>query len=525
MAMSASGRACLSNEATYFDDPLAVPAADVMVFGAVMNQPSNLKRNGVYNFLGSTLPIFVSLVTIPLYLSHVGAAGYGILTIVWMLQGYFGFFDMGLARATSNQIAKLQDATNAERESVLWTALLLNAGLGLVGGVVLYFFGSLVIDHFVQTTDVMRQQVASVMPWVGASVPITTVSGALVGSLEGREKFGVLNAVQLGNMFLFQTIPLIASYVIGPDVRILIPAAIMGGIASVVFLAIAVVTSFPIRFSSGPRREHIRPLFGYGAWVSVSNFIVPIMEAADRFIISSALGPAAVAQYNVPYNLSIRVRILPSVLARTIFPRMSAQDSSTSLLFFVQAATLLAATLTPVIVLGIFAMGPFITLWIGPGFAATAAPIGCVLLIGIWFNSLATVPGTYLQAQSRPGVVARLQLWQIAPFLLVLWWSIHHFGLLGAAWVWTARVIIDAVLLFKATSRSRELMRLAYPAIILLGASYLVNLLFVSSIWQAVLCGLPMVLCACAWSLRTEPYFGEAFRTMMHRLTKTRNAT
>lgn len=486
----------------------------------LMSNASSLKRNGIYNFLGSTLPIFVSLVTIPLYLSHVGAAAYGVLTIVWMLQGYFGFFDFGLSRATANQVAKLADASAAERESVFWTALILNTGLGMVGGVVLYFFGGFVIEHFVQVQDSIRNDVLHVMPWIAASVPITTVSGVLVGSAEGRENFGLLNAVQLGNMFIFQTLPLFASYVIGPDLQILIPASIVGGLISVVVLSTAAIYGFPLRLAGGPKRRLVKTLFSYGAWISVSNFILPIMEAADRFIISSTLGAAAVAQYNVPFNLAIRVRIIPSVISRTIFPRMSAQDSGTSLDFFEKATRLLAAIVTPIIVLGIFGMNPFIHFWINPTFAFQSAPIGCILLVGIWFNSLASIPTTYLQAQARPGLVARVQLWQAGPFFLVLWFSIHHFGLFGAAWAWTARVIVDYGLLAFVANQSKKMIRFCIFPAILIVLAFAINDFFATTIFRAVLFGLPMVMVALLWAARAEPRAREQVKSLFSALNR-----
>lgn len=61
------------------------------------------------------------------------------LALVWLFLGYFGFFDPGISRAASFHIARLHADEHAdERESVFWTALLINLGFGLAGGIIAY---------------------------------------------------------------------------------------------------------------------------------------------------------------------------------------------------------------------------------------------------------------------------------------------------------------------------------------------------------------------------------------------------
>jgi O-antigen/teichoic acid export membrane protein len=93
-------------------------------------------------------------------------------------------------------------------------------------------------------------------------------------------------------------------------------------------------------------------------------------------------------------------------------------------------------------------MKPFLRLWIGTGFAEIAAPVGQLLLIGVWINSLAWVPLGLLQGQGRPAIVAKLHALELVPYVAILWIGMAWAGLPGAAWAWVLRVAIDALLMF-----------------------------------------------------------------------------
>ena len=78
-----------------------------------------LRINFIVNLLSPAMRIAVALVTVPIYLHHVGEARYGVMSIVWVLLGLFGFLDLGLSRAVTNALAKLRDAPQAHRARVL----------------------------------------------------------------------------------------------------------------------------------------------------------------------------------------------------------------------------------------------------------------------------------------------------------------------------------------------------------------------------------------------------------------------
>jgi len=109
-----------------------------------------LKRSFALNLLSPLFRVAVAFVTTPIYLHHVGEARFGVITIVWILLGLFGFMDLGLSRAATNALARLRDATQAERARVLLTTIALNFCFGLIGGVLLYVIGGFPLAQFCQ---------------------------------------------------------------------------------------------------------------------------------------------------------------------------------------------------------------------------------------------------------------------------------------------------------------------------------------------------------------------------------------
>lgn len=490
-----------------------------------MNAKPSLRQSAIFNFLGSLLPTFVSLATTPVYLHHIGAQRYGVLAILWMLQGYFGFFDLGLSAATSNRIAQLSEATPEERESVLWTALLLNLGFGLVGALVLFAFMHLMLAQF-DIGPGLLAELRPALPWISCLVPLTNLISVCNGAMSGREQFGPANAVQVPVVMLFQLIPLGAALVFGPSLRYLVFATLAASVSSLVITFAMTARVFPLRLAAGPARRHVGQLFSYGAWISISSLATPVLETADRLLIGSVLGPQAVAYYQVPFSLAVRVRLLPSVIARTLFPRLSALDHHNAAQLSRAAVRGLTAALTPAVVFGIFLMQPFLSLWVGHDFAGKAASVGETILLGVWINCLGYIPGCHLQATGRPGIVARFQAVELVLFLIGLWWALHAWGVLGAALAWSARCAVDGVLLFWAARFGpKQLRQLCVPALLVLAAyagSYALDPLSFAgaAAWLALTCA------ALAWSVSAEPRVGayvvRVFRMFVSSVEHTR---
>jgi O-antigen/teichoic acid export membrane protein len=409
----------------------------------------SVSRNTVINAAGYAVPVLLSIAVVPAYLHRIGDARYGVLAVIWVVFGYFRAFDMGLGRTTTNEVARLNTASAEERSTVVWMSIALNAGLGVVGGLILYFATPLFVVHLLHVDGAPRTEALAAAPFIGLGVPLVTISSVLTGALEGRERFGTVNSLEsIVNLF-FQLGPLAVAYLYTPNLEWLVAAAIAAqGVRTILGFA-ACIYQVPLRRPTFERKR-LRRLASYGGWVTLTTLLTPVLSSADRPFISARLGAAPVAHYAVPYNLVSRLWIVAFSVSRALFPRMSAVQGDEARALGAQAVRVLSALLTPIVVVGLVLLDPFLRVWLGDSFGGASAACGEILLVGVWLNSFALVAFTLLQGQGRPDLAAKFHLYEALPYLLLLWIGVSAAGIEGVAAVWTFRIAVDTALMFAA---------------------------------------------------------------------------
>nr|MBP8285682.1 flippase [Rhodoferax sp.] len=66
-----------------------------------------------------------------------------------------------------------------------------------------------------------------------------------------------------------------------------------------------------------------------------------------------------------------------------------------------------------------------------------------VLLLAFGVNALAQIPFTALQAVGKVRHVALLHSFELLPYAVLVFFAISWMGLVGAAWAWLVRSIVD----------------------------------------------------------------------------------
>ncbi|MNC25172.1 hypothetical protein D3C75_732490 [compost metagenome] len=172
------------------------------------------------------------------------------------------------------------------------------------------------------------------------------------------------------------------------------------------------------------------------------------MAYFDRFIVSNQLGAQTVAFYTAPSEIISRLSIIPGAFARALFPHLSYSTSAEERNKNKRKITLILFILClPIVIAGSLLAEYIMVLWMGPSFSGSPGIVLIILLFGFLFNSLAQVPFASIQSRGYAKFTAFVHMGELLPYLALLFYSIHHYGVIGAAIAWSIRMLVDYIVL------------------------------------------------------------------------------
>lgn len=411
------------------------------------------------------LPILVALVSIPLLIGLLGEARFGVLTIAWLVFGYFSLFDMGLHRALTQMVSKALGASQYDRiTGLFWTSLFLMATAGVVGAVIVWFTA----PHIVQSlkipgelTRTMQDQIqletlyAFMLMAVG--LPVLSSSAGLRGMLEAHQKFSSIAMIQLWHGAWTFLGPLFVAWFLKPDLAWIVGGLLVGRLITWLAYFILATKAAPqvwdrVRID----RSAIKPLLYFGGWMTLTNAVVPIVLYGDRFIIGTIIDTEAVAHYVTPAEIVFKLLIIPNAILGVLFPAFAMtfdSDRKRTKELFVHGIQGSLLVLLPVVI-GVVALAPeLLSIWLRIGmnnadaldFAEISSPVLQLLAIGVLINGLALIPTALVQSCGKPSWIAILYCVELPLWYFSMVWLTSRYGVLGTAVAWGARQVFDLV--------------------------------------------------------------------------------
>ncbi len=427
--------------------PVSVPQVDV--------SGRRLAHNTLLNLIGRVVPLLVGIATMPYVIRHLGPDRFGLLSLAWMVVGYFALFDLGIGPATTKFVAELLGKGEMEKlPGLVWTALFSQTCMGLGAGVLLAAASPLLVDRLLKIPASLHPQAHLIFLIMAAALPIDFASGSLRGVLAASQRFDLLNALAVPSSALTYLLPVVALE-LGFGLPAIVFFLVLARIAAIAILLAMCFRLHPVlRARLSFDRSLVRSLLGYGGWVTVSGAVGPILVYFDRFLIGALVSIAAVGFYTPPFMISSKLSILPGSLVATLFPAFSTShgrgDHEWIRNALLRSLKFILLTVGPAAVALIFFARPLLTLWLGARFAAEGTMVLQILAVGVLINALAYVPSNLLNGIGRPDLTAKLHLAELPLHVALAWFLVTRFGLPGAALAWAIRVTLDFVLLIAA---------------------------------------------------------------------------
>jgi O-antigen/teichoic acid export membrane protein len=391
------------------------------------------------NWMGYGINMAVSFLLSPLLVHRLGDVANGIWALSIQLGTYMGVLDFGVRVAVTRFLTQFHEKGDRRRvNEILTTGLILLGAMGLLSCLIALPLSWWMPTHMRIASSLVpsaRISMFLICLSVAAGFPGALFTGALA-SLSRYDLINVrssITAVIRGLVLWF-----LLAHGFG-----LVAVAI----ASVLLSVFGYVTEFLLanRAYNGLEVAVPRPfwgpnvtgLFHFSAYVFILGISTRLLLWSDNVVVGFILGPAAVTYYAIGGNLVDALRSVLSSITCVFVPIASSydakQDQEGLRRLFIRGSRLTLLFLLPGIC-GLFTIGkPFIGLWMGERFIATAYPVLILLAIPLLVAPLQVTCNQILYGMNRHQTYAFLAIFEAVVNLGCSIYLAHRIGFLGVA--------------------------------------------------------------------------------------------
>lgn len=427
----------------------------------------SLKKNTIWNLIGSGSPLLAALAFIPYTLAKLGDEGFGVLTLIWALIGYFNLFDFGAGRAMTYEISRLQNQEHGQDalriKTILKAGVFLTSATGILGCLITLILAPYLAHDWLKISPTWQADTLLALQITALGVIPATITSGLRGAMEGMGYFMPSNINKLLLGFSMFTMPAISIALHGPSLWHITLYLVFTRLFIVTLGVIQlrhclILKNYVVSQSTqlvGSIKQQIRGLMSYGVWVSITGIISPLMVFGDRFFISGIVGADKLSVYAIPQEGLMRLLMIPIAICGALMPLFaSIVDKQQLQNTFQENYRRMVKIMAALCILTAIVAYPILSIWLTPAFADQAYPITLIFIAGTFLNGLATVPYTFLHAIGKTKITAQFHMAELVIYIAVLYVLTKHFGLMGAAFAWVLRVSLDLGLLHFASKKT-----------------------------------------------------------------------
>ncbi|WP_162256938.1 oligosaccharide flippase family protein [Noviherbaspirillum sp. Root189] len=396
-----------------------------------------LLRNSLWNLSGSAIPMVVALATVPLLIGALGVEGFGIVTLVGSLIGYFGVLDINLSAGSIKYLAEHHAANDRERfAETFWFGIMFYGCLGLLGAFGIFFAADMLVARFFEVSPAMREQTILAFQLAGLGFALTQAQNYLLVVPQALQRYD--RSAQSEAFFgILVNLASVGAAVAGFGVAGVIIARVSVSALNILYL-VWLIRGFDLALSPRWPRPDVRAaLTSFSAYAYLSKIASTLHQHADKVIVGAIAGPVALTFYTVPVTLAGRILGLTYRLSSVIYPRASALAGAgrISELRPVYLGVTRYVTYINLAALGVIVLAgdEFLRRWVGEEFVSQGYPVLVLMTLALLVDSLTNVPSLVNDALGHPRVTGRFALANGISGVAMVYIGTHVGGIIGAA--------------------------------------------------------------------------------------------
>lgn len=393
-------------------------------------------RNTLFNALARFWGLLVGLALTPYILSVIGKEAFAIWALIWVITGYAGILDLGLASALVRFISFHRSRGNSKGISdVINSAIATYIIVGIfITGITFLYNRYILIFLDVPQTRMHESSIALKIGIVAFSVSnLYNIFNSVLWGIQRMDitvKLGLLISLPLiaGTIFFLESGYGLIGLIIN---NLLISLMLLLGGIILTKNQLRGLEIKPWRFSVKSFRE----VLSFGLKVQGSRVSALVKEHYNKIIISHFLGIILVAYYEIASRIVQIIRALPQFLHIALVPasaEISVKYDKDSLWLLYKKATKFTLLFSvPLIVFTFINTEEILLLWLGKGFDA-ASSIVRILIIGVFIELLSSTAIPVTLGMGRPEMQLKKDLFEMTLSIILCTTLIQVYGLYGA---------------------------------------------------------------------------------------------
>lgn len=410
----------------------------------------NFARNSAYNLVGWVWPIFLSIVTVPYIVHHLGEEAYGVYAVVSIVAGYLAMMSTPTAAGNIRFLAAAygRGDWNGLR-SQLTSGILVNAAISCAAGVVLYAVAYPLANFVFRVPPVLLDATVISFRIAALSFAFNGIAGSMRSLPIAVRRYELVNAVTLASGTASTAFVVTALY-LGYGLVGAVVAMMLSSIVALLGFAIAIrLTLQRIPRGSGNARvvdaDNTKQLVSYSGLLFVEHVLTVIGTRIDRTLVAVMLGATAVTYYAIPSRITDIIPGVLGVIVSQLYPLMAEAVASRR---FAEAAKLYdrvqRITLWIVCLIGAGLIANaygLLALWMGPQTADKSWVVLVLLMIVVVSRAPAGVAFQTALGIGRAELNIVLGVGTIVFPAMAGAFLIPRFGIEGAAFAMAATLV------------------------------------------------------------------------------------